>query len=57
MNLETIKRINSFAGAFAFHLFDTHGYPKELFEKDLERMTFQDFFSVVGKHKDFTRSL
>lgn len=56
--MKTLKeRISGFAGKFAFHLSDTHGYPVEEFKNKLSSLTYKQFFNLVGSHKDFYKQL
>ena len=56
--LQIEKKINELIGKFAFHLYDTHGIPKQIFLEQFSKDGYWDFIKIIDlmhKHKDFIK--
>lgn len=49
--------MTDYAAKLAVHLYTTHGYPVELFQKQLEKMTYGQLLSLARKHRDFVKQI
>ena len=50
-----VEKTEEFLGKFVFHLFDTHGLPKEITEERLKYYTYEQLLRNLLKHKDFLK--
>lgn len=54
------SRLNGIIGSFCYHLMDTHGIPKQLFEEKYLHNGYWDFDrirKIMLKHRDFLKKV